>query len=579
MAGATPRARAIWLAVVALGAALPVTGAVMPSGRLEAAERHGFSPLGDLAYPPGFTHFAYLVPGAPKGGHIRLARTGTFDSTNGLRYPGTTPAELSLIYDRLMVPAADEPASYYGLLAESVDVAEDLGRATFRLHPSARWHDGRPVSAADVVHTFETLKAQGAPFYRQSYRAITITAEDARTVAFTNATPGDREFPGLVGSLPVHPAHAAPTLDTASMGTPLGSGPYRVVAVDAGRRLDLERVADYWASDHPANRGRWNFDRVTVDYYRDEGVAVQAFLAGGYDLRIEEDATRWLGAYDAPPVHDGRIVRATQPLPGPGRVTGLVFNLRRGVFADPRVREAVTLAYDFERANQLLFGGLYQPVGRIFGGSDAPFSPATPPTAPRDRRATLRRASDLLDQAGFPVRDGHRIDPATNQAFTIDVAYLDHDLTRVLGVLAADLERLGVTLVYPLLEPAAAREKLLDHQFDLGALSWAPSRLPGRAERLLWGSALADRPGSYALSGAKDADLDSAIAAMLTARSPEAVRRAARRFDEVMETGRYMVPLWRVDAAWIAFWDRFGRPSSDAAPTPPLESWWWDRKD
>lgn len=535
-----------------------------------AEPRHGFSLLGALRYPAGFAHFDYVNPAAPKGGRLRLSRIGGFDSTNTLRYPGNTPAELrTMVYDRLLVQAEDEPASHYGLLAETVDVSDDLSRVAFRLRPEARWHDGAPVTARDVAFTFDTLKEQGAPFYRQSYRAITVEAPDDRTVVFTSATAGDRELVGLVGAMPVHPVHVwrDGAAQTATLAPPVGSGPYRVARIDAGRTVVLERVEDYWGRDLPVNRGRWNFGTVTFDYYRDDGVALQALIADRIDLRVEDDATRWLTAYDSPPLRDGRIRRTVQRLPGPGAVTGLVFNLRQPRFQDPRVREAVALAYDFERANQLLFGGLYGRVDSLYGGGGPGASP------PDERRAALRRAAALLDEAGFPVRDGRRVDAGNGEPFTIEVAYLDHTLVRVLGLFEAELARLGIALAYPSLEPSAARSRLLDHRFDMAALSWSPSRLPGRAERLLWGSALADRPGSYALAGARDPALDAAIDAMLSARSPHAVTDAAHRFDNVLTARRYMVPFWRTNARWIAHWDRFGHPETDTA-TPPLETWW-----
>lgn len=531
---------------------------------------HGFSPLGALRYPAHFPHFAYVNPAAPKGGSLRMARIGGFDSTNTLRFPGATPAELrTMVYDRLLAQAEDEPASYYGLLAESVDASDDLRRVVFRLRPEARWHDGVPVTARDVVFTFDTLKAQGAPFYRQSYRAITADAPDARTVVFTADAGGDRELVGLVGTMPVHPAHVWQdgAAQAATLAPPLGSGPYRVARLDAGRTVVLERVEDYWGRDLPVNRGRWNFGTVSFDYYRDDGVALQALIADRIDLRVEDDATRWLTAYDSPPLADGRLRKTVQRTGGPGAVTGLVFNLRQPRFQDPRVREAIALAYDFDRANQLLFGGLYERADSLFGG------PRSEPPPAGDRRGALRRAAALLDEAGFPVRDGRRVDAAMGAPFTVEVAYLDHSLVRVLGLFEAELARLGIALAYPSLEPSAARQRLLDHRYDMAALSWSPSRLPGRAERLLWGSALADRPGSYALAGARDAELDSAIDAMLSARSEEAVTGAATAFDRLLTARRYMVPFWRTNAVWIAHWDRFGRPDSDTA-TSPIESWW-----
>ena len=571
-----------------------------------AAPAHGYSPIHDLKYPADFTHFDYVDPAAPKGGQIRIGRVGTFDSLNTLRYPGNTPADMrGYIYDTLVVTSADEPAGYYGLLAKTVDVAEDLSWARFRLHPHARWHDGRPVTADDVVFTFDTLAEQGAPYYRQVLRLFTVEKETSDTVLFRSKKPGDREFVRIVGTLPIHPAHFWKDRDAEgkSLQLPLGSGPYRAASVVAGRSLVLERVTDYWAKSHPVNTGRYNFDLVRVEYYRDKTVAREAFTAGEFDVWRERDAAQWANSYKDIKRNGIGIVRRTFTLSTPGTMATLVFNLRRSPFDDRRVREAVTLAYNFEWTNRVLFAGRYKPVGSFFGNtslaargpitraekalldgaSDALPAQAAARPGPDVRdglssdRAAFRRADALLNEAGFRVVDGKRIDPATGKQLIMSVTFNNPSLVRVFGPFARNLERLGIKLSYPMLEPTSAVRKLLDHDFDLADLTLTPKLVPGNAERLLWGSALADRPGSYALAGSKDPILDKAIAAMLEARDKESLQTAANLFDRTLRWQRYALPLWRSDEVWIAHWDKFAHPNKVPGVYPSYADRWWSK--
>ncbi len=562
---------------------------------------HAFSPLGAAAYPEDFTHFAYVNPNAPKGGALRLGRVETFDSTNTLRYPGSTPADIRIIYDRLVVAAADEPASYYGLLAETIAVADDWRHVTFTLRPEARWHDGKPITSDDVVFTFETLKAQGAPFYRQVLRAVSVEAPNLQTVEFRRDGPPDRNFISLVGTLPVHPVHywRKRSVADASEAPPVGSGPYRVLSVDPGKTLVLERVSDYWGADLAVNRGRWNFDRIEVDYYRDNRVALEAFKAGDFDLRQETNAILWATGYNGALLRDGQIDKSEFALDMPRRLQTLVFNLRRPSFADRRVRRALALAYDPDFTIETLFAGLYKPLESIFGDSqlaarytiddaeqalvnaylgDLPSeiqaSPGPAGMLGRSQRERLSEAAALLDQAGFVVRDGLRIDPGTDAPWRIDLIYREPAMDRVLGPYAQTLEKLGITLDYRTMDPASAARRILDHDFDMTVLGWSPSKLPGLAETLLWGSALADRKGSYALAGAKDPALDAALAAMTAARTEDDLIPAARAFDRVLRHGHYIVPLWQSSSVWVAHQTALRYPPLSGHVPGVIDTWW-----
>ena len=584
-------------------AAVPLSPMVSLASTPRTGLHHGFSPLGSLRYTPGFASFDYVNADAPKGGSIRFARIGAFDTIDTLHYPGLPPADIRLVYDRLIVASDDETASYYGLLADGMAVADDYSVIEFRLDQAAHWHSGQPVSAEDVVFTFETLKAEGAPFYRQAFRTLTVVAEADDRVVFLNDRPGDRDVVRRIATIPIHPAHVwRDRASTSAVDRPTGSGPYRVAEVDAPRRLVLERVADYWGADLGVNRGRWNFDRLTFDYYRDNDVALQAFTADEYDLRVEDSPARWHSGYAGPAVEAGEIQRTESPIVTSGALHGIVFNLRRPPLADRRVRLALTLVYDFDALNRTLFAGGYQRFGSVFGNTDlaangaatdgerailsragetlpaAAFEDADPlaglPAA--GSRAALSEASRLLDEAGYPIRDGRRIDTADNRQLVFTIVSPSPLYDGSLTWIAQAWERLGIGVVHAQADPAAAARRMLDRDFDLATMSWSPARLPGTAERLLWHSDLAEMQGSYALSGISSPVLDTAIEALETARTPTELQAAGRAFDRVFRHAVVMLPLWRNGTTRLAWWNRFERPEAERAgfPSSPLDRWW-----
>jgi len=574
----------------------------------QAGPAHGFSPVHALKYPAGFAHFGYVRPDAPKGGRLRLGATGTFDSLNPLLYPGRVPGHVrDLVFDTLLERSADEPAGYYGRLAETVEVSGDGRTVRFTLREAARWHDGEPVTAEDVTFTFEILREQGAPFYRQALRHYTVEEYGPRQIVFRARAGAIRDMVRILGSLPVQPAHFWESRDLKDHGLtpPLGSGPYRVEKVNAGAAVTLARAPDYWGAALPVNRGRFNFDRIETVYYRDDSVALEAFRAGDFDLRLEGSAAQWAGGYDGPALREGRIRRDVIETATGGELTTLVFNLRRAPFDDVRVRKAISLAYDFGWTNANLMHGLMQPVESLFGdtpfaargaatsGERAlldPFAAALPAglfDAPspglrsgiESRRDALAKADRLLRDAGFPVRDGARVSAQTGEPLTVDLLNHDPSVTRILGPFARNLERMGITLRYGLVDPATSTRRTLDHDFDMVVLRWSPRAVPGNAESLLWSSALADRKGSYALAGAKDAALDATLEAMVSARKMDKLVTAARAFDRVMRWRHYALGLWRKDEIWLAYWNRFGRPDETPGYAPSFIDRWWAKPE
>lgn len=592
-------------ASLALGNSLgrAASTAASPPQPTELGGRYGVSLLGELGYPPDFAAFDYVNPNAPKGGTFRFARVNTFDTIDTLHYPGRPPEDLRLIYDRLIVASDDETASYYGLLADDVDIADDFTALSFRLNELARWHDGQPVTADDVVFTFETLKTEGQPFFRQAFRTLTVRADSTRQVTILNERPGDRDMVRRIAALAIHPAHIwRDRVDPMLPEALVGSGPYRLAEAEAPRRLVLERQPDYWAADLPVNRGRWNFDRVIVDFYRDGDVALEAFMANDYDVRQENSPARWRTGYSGPALTSGEIVQVESPHPDRGRVHGLAINTRRPALADRRVRLALRLAYDFESLNSTLFHGAYQRFDSVFGESGlAAFGPAEAdeqdviarspepldaaaladpdpladlPT-PGSRQA-LAEAGRLLDEAGYPIQDFQRVDPANGRPLAFSVVSLTPLYDRPLTWLISAWERIGISVSRVQTDQASASRRLLARDFDFATLTWEPARLPGTAERLLWHSELAESPRSYALSGVSSPTLDAAIEALEQARTPAELTAGARAFDRVFRHALVLLPLWREDTRRWAWWDRFERPQAEQEgfPAAPLERWW-----
>ncbi|MEM9058921.1 MAG: extracellular solute-binding protein [Pseudomonadota bacterium] len=550
---------------------------VLLAGVASAQPRHGFSIYSDLARPAGFSHFSYVEPDAPKGGTFRQGTTVTFNTTNRLRFPGKAPNELTYVYDTLMVRALDEPASFYGLLAESVDVASDFTTAKFVLRPEARWHDGSRVTSEDIVFTFETLRDHGLPLYRSTLETVSLTALSDCIVVIETSTPGDWRPLELVSTFPIHPKHhwASEPLDRLSAKIPLGSGPYRVVSLDANNAVVLDAVPDYWARDLPVNRGLWNFDRIETLYFRDQTAMIEAVNAGVLDAHREIDASAWHGLYSGPAFDRGDLVRSTFPDPRGGRLTALTFNLRNPPLDDRRVREALTLAFDGAWTRETLFHGLYGPPGNLYGPTDLaasgaagagerallqPFlddlpggileAPGPTEIDSLTRRDRLRRADRLLRDAGLVVVDGQRVDPSSGDQLSLRFVGTRRSVDRVLAPYAASLGRLGIELEMVIYDYIVGRDVILSHDFDLTITTFHSGFPPGRDERIYWHSERAREPG-YALAGAEDPALDATIEAMNESTDEASILDASRAFERIMQWQTYLLPLWRNEQNWF----------------------------
>ncbi len=554
-----------------------------------------------------FTHFDYVNPEAPKGGSIRMAASGTFDSLNPYTNKGTPVSGIGLIYDTLMTQSRDEPFSLYPLIAESTEKAPDNSSITFNLNPDARFHDGKPITADDVKYTFELLTRHGHPFYRSYYSDVdTVTVLADRRVKFTFKHSNNPELPFILSELPVLPKHHweldENDFSSASLHIPLGSGPYQVKSVDGGRSIAYQRVKDYWAKDLPVNRGRYNFDEVSYDYYRDEHVALQALKAGEYDLRYENIAKNWATAYDVPPVHNGELILATIPTRNPAPIQGFAFNLRRDFLQDPLVRKAMGYAMDFEWLNRNLFHDSYLRSTSYFGnsGMEATGIPegdelkllepwrkqlptelfTTPYSVPVTNgsgniRPQLKKALRLLKKAGWTLENNKLVNN-NGQPLEIELLLGQPSLERVALPFKKNLEQMGIELKIRTVDISQYINRIRDFDYDMIVAGYGQSASPGNEQTGFWGSKAADTKGSRNYMGIKDPVVDAMIDHVIDATSREELTTAVRALDRVLLWGEYLIPQWYYPYDRIAHSNRLIRPESEPLYSTDIYTWWID---
>lgn len=602
-------AAAAFLIAWAAGAGLGGLGAG-PAAAAESVapgERsHGFAIHGDLKYGPDFTHFDYVNPDAPKGGTVTQLALGTFDSLNPFIIKGSPASGSGSIYDTLMKQSLDEPNSEYGLLAEWLSVSEDERVITFGLREEARFHDGEPVRADDVVWSFQTLKESGRPFYRYYYRSVEeVVALDDLTVQFRLAPGLNREMPVILGQVPVLPKHywAERDFESTTLEPPLGSGPYRIGRVDAGKSITLERVEDYWGADLPVNRGHDNFDRRVIQYFRDPIVALEALKAGDLDLRSENSARFWATAYDTPAVRDGRLIKREFEHGRVSPMQAYVFNLRRPLFQDPLVREALTYLWDFEWVNKTIMYDAYVRTDSFFDNSvleaDGTPGPAelevleplrdqlpprvftedyVPPATDGsgNNRGNLRSALDLLKQAGWEVRDRKLVDAETGAPFAFEILLRSELFVPHTQSLERSVERLGGDVEIRVVDDAQYENRLESYDFDMVVGGWGQSHSPGNEQREYWGSEAAERPGSRNIAGISDPAIDALIEALIASPDRETLVARTRALDRALLWGFYMIPMYHIETDRIAYWDRFGVPEEIPMMGVSTDVWWID---
>ena len=561
---------------------------------------------GKPALPPDFDHLPYVNPDAPKGGRLDLAYLGAFDSLNPYNVKALSTAQglVGNVYQSLMARSADEPFTLYGLIAKSLETNEARDRLVFHLDPAAKFSDGTPITSADVVFTFNLLKAKGRPQQRAAFGLVkSIDAPDDWTVRYDLSGANDRELPLTLAIMPVlSRAHTdAEHFEDQTLQIPVGSGPYRVTEVKPGERLVLERDPNYWARNLPVSRGLYNFDSIRIDYFRDATAMFEAFKAGLIDYRVEDDTTRWRGEYDFPAAKDGRIIKDAIPSGLPKGVSGFAFNLRRAPFADVRVREALASMFDFEWINANLFGGAYRRSEGFFDDSDlssigrpasarerallAPFPGAVRDDVMEGRwrapvsdgtgrdRAIARRAIDELEGAGYRLADGRLVD-AHGAPLAFEILVKNRDEERLALAYARNLARIGVAANVRLVDEVQFQRRRTRFDFDVMIGAWVASPSPGNEQRGRWSSAAANAEGAYNICGVASPAVDAMIAAILAAKSNEDFVAAVRALDRLLISGFYIAPLYYAPEQWIAYSAKLGRPEKTPLFGVELSTWW-----
>jgi len=592
------------VALAGLALLLPRPAAPQAAGAKVTAA-HAFSMHGDLKYPAGFTHFQYVNPEAPKGGDVKLAAIGTFDTLNPFVLKGVPAIALGNVYDTLTVSSEDEPFSQYGLVAETIEMPADRSWVAFTLRPQARFHDGSPITVEDVIWTFDALKTKGRPFYR-SYYAQVLKAEKVgeRKVRFAFAPGENRELPLIVGQLPVlsRAYWSKRDFEKTTLEPPLGSGPYRVEALDPGRSITYRRVKDYWGAKLPVNVGRDNFDSLRYDYYRDSTVAIEALKGGEYDFRVENVAKNWATAYATPAVTRGVLKKEEIPNEVPTGMQGFVFNTRRPIFQDPRVRRALGYAFDFEWSNKTLFYGAYTRTKSYFSNSELasrglpsgeelkilePFRGKVPdevftkeyqpPTTDGSGniRDGAREALRLLGEAGWTVK-GQKLVDGRGEPMQFEILLDDSTWERIALPFAKNLERLGVTARVRVVDAAQYEKRQDDFDFDLIVTVWPQSLSPGNEQREFWGSQVAGERGSRNLAGIKDPVVDKLVDLVIQAPDRPGLVARTRALDRVLLWGHYVIPHWHIRAFRVVYWDKFARPAVSPKNALGFDTWWVD---
>ncbi len=573
---------------------------------LSAAQKERTLSLhGSAKYPDNFTHFDYVFPQAPKGGTVKMAGFGTFDSLNPYIEKGTSPAGIHLLYDTLMVHSMDEPFTLYPLLAASVERAEDNSSITFNLNPAAHFHDGHPVTADDVKYTFELLQEKGSPFYRAYYADVkSVDILNKQSIRFNFQNTHNHELPLILAEISVLPKHfwekPENNFEAANLSFPLGSGPYRILSAEAGKQIIYERVKNYWAADLPVNKGRYNFDSRRYDYYRDQSVAIEALKAGEYDIRFENVAKNWAQAYDTQAVTSGKLKKESIRTKSPAGMQGYAFNTRKPLFADRRVRKAIGYAMDFEWLNRNLFYNSYYRTKSYFANSDMgstglpskeelallePLRAQLPPElfskayelpvsdASGNIRHQLSKALILLNDAGWSIKNGV-LTNSNQEPFQFELLVVDPSTERVALPFKKNLEQMGIEMNIRTVDISQYINRLRTFDFDMLVSRIPQSNSPGNEQREFWSSEAADIPGSRNIMGIKSEAIDTLIEKVIKAPSREKLITAVKTLDRVLLWGEYIIPQWYLPDIRVIYSNKLHHPVSEPLYSFDFETWW-----
>jgi microcin C transport system substrate-binding protein len=605
------RSKAALIALFALASFQPAAAG--------AERQHALSLIRPPRYAADFQNFDYVNINAPKGGAVKLSSGATYDNLNTAVFRGNiAPGISQFVYEPLMRPSLEEHATVYCLLCEWVSYPDDVSSVTFKLRGDAKWHDGKPVTPADVIFTMESLKAKDPntgvpyqPFYAQYYKNVAKVEQTGEgEVTFTFDAKGNRELPFIVGELEVLPKHYWTGTDSngkprditrTTLEPPLGSGPYKVKALRPGEWIAFERVPDYWGKDLPIRRGQNNFDTIEFQYYGDRSVSMEAFKAGQYDYKTETSAKAWATAYNFPALTEGRVVKREVAVERPSPMQGFAFNLRRTKFQDPRVRRAFNLAYDFEWANQNLFFGQYTRTSSFFEGQELaakglpspeelallePLRDQIPPEVftqeyknpinanQNDFRNHLREAARLLKEAGYTIADNKLMNAAGEQ-LSVEFMIDEDAFERVILPFVENLKRLGIAANVRMVDSTEQKRREDNFDFDVVVGMFPESESPGNEQRDFWGSAAANQPGSRNIIGIKNPAVDALVDKIIFAPNRDALVTASRALDRVLLWNAYLVPQWHSPGERIAYWNKLGAPDPLPKISVGFPDVWW----
>lgn len=568
--------------------------------------QYGIAMHGEPKYQKDFAHFDYVNPDAPKGGTLRMAIVANgFDSFNPFTIRGVAAAGIgSYVYDTLLESSADEPFSEYGLIAESVETPPDRSYVTFNLRKEARFQDGEPITAEDVKFSFNILVTKGHPFYRNYYADVSsVTVENPHRIRFDFGDTSNRELPLILGQIPIFPAHywADKEFGDNGLTPPVGSGPYRIGKFEAGRSITYERVKDYWAKDLGVRKGRYNFDQINYDYYTDDTVALESFRAGNFDFRLESSAKNWATAYTGSKFDNGTIVTEAIEHHRPTGMQGFIYNTRRSVFSDPKVREALAYAFDFEWANKNLFYGQYTRTDSYFENSELassglpegrelailePFRDELkdevftkvyePPTTDGQKglRQNLRIALGLLHSAGYTIRDGKMINEETGKRLTFEILLFQKTFERVVLPFKNNLARLGIDVTVHMVDSNQYIQRVREFDFDMITQVLPQSNSPGNEQRDYWHSSNVNVTGSRNYIGVNSPVVDQLVNEVIQAPDREELVQRTRALDRVLLHGYYVIPHWHLTSDRVAYWKKLHHPDETPMNGVDLNNWW-----
>jgi len=594
------------------------TFAAEPPGRVSpgTGPRHAIAMHGEPLYRQDIENFPYVNPNAPKGGKFVVGDIGSFDSLNPFIIRGTTPSITLDVtrfvvqhhtFESLMTRGQDEPFSLYGRIAETIETPEDRSWVEFRLREGVRFSDGSPLTAQDVLFSWQTLRDKGRPNMRRYYGFVSEAKTiDERTIRFTFDDTGNRELPLIMGLMPIlsKAYYSTHDITKTSLEAPLGSGPYMVASVDAGRRITFKRDPDYWAADLAVTRGHYNFDLIQYEYFRDSTSLFEAFKRGEITFRAERSAKTWMTGYDFNAVKTGDVVKTEIAHGRPAAMYGFVFNTRREIFADIKVRQALTLLFDFEWMNEYLFFGAFKRLQSFFDNSELSSHGRPANDLERDYLASSENAvtSDifergwtapiggslannrrntftalgLLEEAGWRIDHGRLVNAKTKLPFAFEIMIMEPREERIALHYARSLEDLGITANVRVVDSAQFQQRRQTYDFHMVPFAWAGTLSPGNEQAFRYGSAEADIEGTFNLAGIKSAAVDGLIIRLTDARSRQELIAAARALDRVLLSGSYVIPFYYPPSDWLAYRSYLRRPAQQALTGVKLETWWID---